>query len=90
MAIPMIIITNYFHLQKIYIKIALGVPPAIIPSWIKDLPDFRSLIDIDKKEDYDGNDVIIQTPSIQEEKEEEKDLTDFDTAISKETHSNQK
>ena len=37
------------HINKNCIK--LGVAPAIIPSWIKDLRDSKSLIDIDKKED---------------------------------------
>jgi len=69
--------------------IKVGIAPIIIPLWIKDLLDSKSLIDIDKREDHHDVDAIIQTSSIQKEKEDkEKDLTDFDTSISKETHLN--
>src|SRR5436190_293592 len=57
---------------------------AIIQSLIKDLLDSKSLIDIDRKEDYHDN-ALIQTLSIQKEKEEKQDLTDFGTSISKDT-----
>jgi hypothetical protein len=63
----------------------IRVPPANIPSWIKDLFDSNSLIDIDKKEDHDADDAIILTSSIKT-KEKEKDLKELDKDINKNTY----
>ena len=39
----------FSFIEEIYKNcIKLGIPPAIIPLWIKNLFDFKSLIDIDK------------------------------------------
>jgi len=64
----------------------LKISPAFIASWIKDLIDCRPLIDINKKEDSENFDDIIEQSIIPtQEQQQVNNLKDFEKPINKET-----
>jgi hypothetical protein len=57
----------------------LEIPPAIIPSWINNLLDFQSFINIDKNEEEEQYDDSIQTSyGEQKEQQQQQNLKEID------------